>query len=597
MKSLTNLFKEENQSVLMFGAIILFLMGIFASIAVEQKLYYIIMQSIGFFGGLILLSYLKKRKNAIQQSEDILLFIAFLLLLFSLLFQDGIKAINLPEWLTDGVRPLFNVGLWSVALVLPYFAKHLSQDKITFMPVAIFTLFDMVLLAIPAYSYFLLFNLVIILGIRFNKLKIPRKFIFIALVLNMIAFTLSVYGNGIHWSFLISDFKNYLIIFDGDYRFGQSLNHFIEHFSFRGRGFLVDTRTLPNALLYDHSLLITNMQFGMVGLTVLISAIWTPLLLLWNNIKCQALQPLTILSGLFILVQLFLGFLQNLDFLPFTIDFSIPFYSYSGLNMLVFFIVLTFMSSEPDVTNNYKESEDTENKKKWLIWEVLGEFFVGIIFTIIILFVLIGMQILYNHNQNPFHPNNIGKSLKNEGICLYEQKKYADTIPVVTNNTIRYHKYTIRYTDSVYAVNANYENDRLEPQIITQRKYYFNQSMITTRFTNLCHYSVNNDLSSLFLFSDGDLGLLVIETNTPGTTGACGGACSVIISIYDYGKNDYPKLVSKISYEDCSDRVYIDDIYMGEYGDLYWQDNKLVLETKDGQVFLFDLTLRIWDER
>ena len=183
---------------------------------------------------------------------------------------------------------------------------------------------------------------------------------------------------------------------------------------------------------------------------------------------------------------------------------------------------------------------------------------------------------------------------------LYLNKTDADTLNPLINDTIRYNQFVIPYKDELNKIYRNLDKGISEEQIITNRTYYFTDDTVSVSFTNYCTHWVGLDsLIPVFMFPDGNLGLIAINMYSPGTTGACGGSYYANIQVFEYSKPHKLKLLTSVDFDGCMGELIINDKNYGkeQYIDkIYWSKNgkRLIFDTAEDLLYQFNIDTKTW---
>ncbi len=197
------------------------------------------------------------------------------------------------------------------------------------------------------------------------------------------------------------------------------------------------------------------------------------------------------------------------------------------------------------------------------------------------------------------------KTHSNKDILLYKSKTYED-IGRKTFHKVVFGDYFFYYEDSV-SIRYPYL-DMEDEQIITNRQFIFaNGESLTSKFLNYLSCAINNseepiglqELNNVFLFPNGDLGLLMYEDYSSGANGVCGRACYYSISIYAYSDFKELNLITKIKEDGCRGSFSIDNQEKeGAIEKIYWKDNKLILHVFEDenpeQIYQFNIKTKKW---
>jgi len=217
--------------------------------------------------------------------------------------------------------------------------------------------------------------------------------------------------------------------------------------------------------------------------------------------------------------------------------------------------------------------------------------------TKILILIIISITII-SCNSLEKDKSIINKS--NKKYLLYLNKTDSDTLKPVINDTIKYNKFIIPYKDKIHKIYSNIYKGIIEEQIITNRTYYFGTDTVSVAFTNYCtDWCELDSLNSVFIFPNGSLGLIAVNTYSPGTVGACGGSYFNNIEIYSFN-NSKLKLITRIFFDGCLGELIIDDKNYGkeQYIDkVYWSKNgkRLIFDTGEDLLYQFNINTKTWE--
>lgn len=184
---------------------------------------------------------------------------------------------------------------------------------------------------------------------------------------------------------------------------------------------------------------------------------------------------------------------------------------------------------------------------------------------------------------------------------LYLNKTDADTLnPIVNDTIILLDEFEIPYTDFIKKTYRDETKGISEEQIITNRKYFFENDTVSVSFTNYCTDWVGLDsLITVFIFPDGNLGLIAIDMYSPGTIGACGGSYYAKFEIFEYNKQYKLKLLTSVDFDGCMGELIIDNKNYGKEQHIekvYWIKNckTLIFDTTEDLLYQFNIDTKTW---
>lgn len=185
--------------------------------------------------------------------------------------------------------------------------------------------------------------------------------------------------------------------------------------------------------------------------------------------------------------------------------------------------------------------------------------------------------------------------------CIHIIHSYNnDSESTIEQNVLLCNDFEIPFIDSVNQIRKNRELGISFDQLITSRKYIFGQDTISITFTDYGRdYYGFDSLNSAFLYEDNSLGLIAINSFSPGSRGACGGADYIGIDIYKYNEIDGLRWVSGINFDSCLGQLIIQDEDFGKeyYIDkVYWEESYLVFISSDSILAKFSSKTEQWEK-